>query len=153
MPKPHEYVHLTVAAVCQRNGRFLMVEERPKGHENSVFNQPAGHIEVGESLTEAVKRETLEETGWQFIPEGLTGLYQYRAPNGVDYTRVCFFGSIDEKAEVLTDLDPDILAAHWLSADEILNHPRPRSPLVNRCLQDYLDGKHYPLEFLYSATI
>ena len=82
--------HTTVAALIERDGRFLMVEESPDGGP-TVFNQPAGHLEPGESLTQAVIRETREETGWGFIPHALIGIYRWQVPeNGRTYLRFCF---------------------------------------------------------------
>src|ERR1700686_411100 len=83
---------VTVAAVIERSGRFLLVEERIRGR--LVLNQPAGHLEDGEELLDAVIRETLEETAWQFTPEGLLGIYQWRSPRGHTTLRFAFTGSV-----------------------------------------------------------
>ncbi len=133
---------LTVAAVIERQGRFLVVEERDwEGPQ--VLNQPAGHVEPGEPLLDAVVRETWEETGLAFTPECLVGVYQLRAANGADYVRVCFAGTVPEGA-VARPMDVEILACHWLGREEIAARPR-RSGLVLACLDDYLGGQRLPL--------
>lgn len=134
---------LTVAAIIERQGRFLMVEETDGASPERVLNQPAGHVEPGESLLDAVRRETLEETGLRFEPEALLGVYQLRAHNGQDYTRVCFTGRVPEGGQAAPQ-DPDILACHWLDREAIAL--RPRSTMVLRCLDDYLAGRRWPLE-------
>lgn len=134
---------LTVAAIIERQGRFLVVEETDGVNPAKVFNQPAGHVEPGESLLEAVIRETLEETGLAFTPEAFLGIYQLQARNGKDYARVCFIGSVPEGA-VPSPQDPDILACHWLTQEEIAQ--RPRSGFVIQCLDDYRRDVRLPLE-------
>ncbi len=137
--------HLTVAAVVERNGRFLCVEE-PAG-DKSVYNQPAGHVDDGESLVDAVRRETLEETGWLFEPNALLGIYRWVNPDsGETFIRAAFRGLLGEQRY---DAPPDaeIVAAHWLSRDDLLELPH-RSPLVLRCIDDYLVGIRHPLEIL-----
>jgi len=134
---------LTVAAIIERRGRFLVVEETDKVNPERVLNQPAGHVEPGESLLDAVRRETWEETGLHFEPEALVGVYQLRARNGKDYTRVCFAGRVPEGSEAVPQ-DADILACHWLEREAIAL--RPRSSMVLRCLDDYLAGRRWPLE-------
>lgn len=138
---------VTVAAICERDGRFLLVEELAKSSQKIVFNQPAGHIEKGETIIEAVVRETLEETCRHFTPQALVGLYRLPLESGKTYIRYTFCGSvsdIDEQAQ----LDPDITDTHWLTLDEIRANKSLRSPLVLRCINDYLDGKRYPLDVL-----
>nr|WP_067295049.1 NUDIX hydrolase [Marinobacterium profundum] len=139
--------HATVATIIERDGRFLMVEEDSDGRR--VFNQPAGHVEEDETLVEAAVRETLEETGWQVRPDSLVGLYTYKAPsNGVTYYRFCFVATT-LVCEQDYKLDDDIIAAHWFSRDQL--HERRdqlRSPLVLQCIDDYLAGRRYPLEFV-----
>ena len=149
-------LHLTVSAICQsndieHNGRFLMVEERPNTNQNTVINQPAGHVEINETLTEAVIRETLEETGYDFNPSHIVGIYQLTTESGKTYFRICFCGSV-KKHLPPTKIDKDILAAHWMSADDILSHSHQRSSLVSQCLQDYLEGKRYPLDILHALN-
>lgn len=139
--------HLTVAAVLERDGRFLLVEERVRGRE--VINQPAGHLDEGESLLEAVARETLEETRWRMEPTALVGVYQRRNPsNGDTFIRVCFTGRLlGERADAA--LDDGILRTLWLTRAELAReNGRLRSPMVLRCVEDYLAGRRYPLELL-----
>lgn len=138
--------HVTVAALVEREGRFLMIEESCNGR--IVINQPAGHLEEGESLEEAVVRETLEETAWSVRPEAITGLYQWHNPqSGKTYLRVCFVAGCLEKHD--RKLDNGILRAMWLTRDEILLRERQlRTPMVMQCLDDYLAGKRFPLDFL-----
>ena len=139
--------HLTVAALIEREGRFLFVEERIDGR--LVLNQPAGHVEDAESLSAAVIRETLEETGWEFQPEFLIGLYRWRHPGSAEtFFRVCFSGSAC-RHHPERPLDTDIVRTVWLSGDELTRQPeRQRSPLVQRCVLDYLAGRRFPLELL-----
>lgn len=133
---------LTVAAVIERSGRFLFVEERDNGGPR-VLNQPAGHVEEGEALIAAAIREVREETGLAFTPEGLVGVYALRAANGKDYLRVCFHGSVDS-GEAKPE-DADILACHWFTREEMAAKAL-RSGLVALCLDDYLKGQRLPLE-------
>lgn len=142
----------TVSTLVYDNGRFLLVEEYDKmsATDLSVLNQPAGHIEVDESLIEAAIRETLEETGWLVEVEAYLGLYINVAPNGVTYHRHCFIARpITEMPDA--ELDPAVIAAHWLTLDEIdavEADGRFRSPLVRPCFDDFLAGKSYPLELI-----
>ena len=126
---------VTVAAVVRRQDRFLMVEECPNGQP--VINQPAGHLEFGESLIEAVCREVLEETACAFEPTGLIGIYQWTLPTtDCTYLRFCFVGDVSEPLAGHT-LDPDIRATHWMTRIEIESGRLPlRSPLVLRCIDD-----------------
>lgn len=138
----------TVAAVAEQNGRFLLVEENINGE--SVFNQAAGHLESGETLIDAVKREVLEETAWEFEPTSLVGIYLYPAPgqHSTSYLRFCFFGHC-LKQHAGRALDAGILRVLWLSLDDIERRAgRLRSPMVNRCIKDHLNGSSYPLEIL-----
>lgn len=137
---------VTVAAVIEQQGRFLMVEEQ--GEHGTVFNQPAGHLEEGESLHQAVVRETLEETAGRFVPTAVVGIYRWKRPDtAITFLRTCFCG-ICEDFEDRT-LDAEILQAVWMSHQDIVNIAhRMRSPMVLRCIQDYLDGKRYPLSLL-----
>ncbi len=143
--------HLTVAVICKSNDRFLMVEEKPTGSDTLVINQPAGHIEAGETIINAAVRETLEETGHIFSPEALLGIYHLNTQGHKAYYRICFIGSAELDKNNPT-IDPDISAVHWLSSDEILNHPRLRSPLVHQCMQDYLDGIRFPLSLIRQSS-
>ena len=103
---------VTVAAVItDAEGRHLLVEESPDG--SPVLNQPAGHLELGENLLDAVRREVLEETCHEFTPQGLVGVYQWVAPSGDTYLRFCFHGGASDRLQDC-ELDPDITRAHWL---------------------------------------
>lgn len=139
--------HVTVAAVVEENGRFLLVEEEAEGRR--VFNQPAGHWEEGESLAEAAVRETLEETGYAFTPEAMLGIYHWRHPRrDITFLRVAFVGSIGGY-DPDRPLDQGIIGPCWLSRAELLGRTdRLRSPQVLRCVDDYLAGRRYPLEML-----
>jgi 8-oxo-dGTP pyrophosphatase MutT (NUDIX family) len=137
---------VTVAAVIERNGRFLLVEERIRGR--LVLNQPAGHLEDGESLLDAVMRETLEETAWRFTPEWLLGIYQWRSPRGHTTLRFAFTGSVHGH-DAGRPLDPPIVTTHWFARAEIAQRaPQLRTPLVLRCIDDWLAGRRLPLEAL-----
>ncbi|GGY84874.1 NUDIX hydrolase [Marinobacter zhanjiangensis] len=139
--------HATVAVIVEDDrGRFLLVEEHISGQ--IVFNQPAGHIEEGEAITEAARREALEETGWEVEPEAFLGMYRYIAPaNGVTYFRFCF--AARPLRHVTDQLDDDIVAAHWLTLDEIRGlGSRLRSPMVLDCILDYRDGRRFPLDII-----
>jgi ADP-ribose pyrophosphatase YjhB (NUDIX family) len=142
---------VTVAAVIERDGRFLMVEERKEGRP--VFNQPAGHLEAGESLLQAIGREVLEETAHPFKPRGLVGVYRWVTPAGGDtYLRFCFTGTVGER-DAGRDLDPDIVDTHWLDAPAIRAlEGSLRSPLVLRCLHDALTLRASPLELLHDLA-
>ncbi|OOZ35688.1 NUDIX hydrolase [Solemya velesiana gill symbiont] len=138
----------TVASVVERDGRFLIVEETTRNGQ-VVFNQPAGHLDEGESLIDAVIRETREETAWGFEPEGLLGIYRWQVPpNGDTYLRYCFFGKCSDHTPD-QPLDDGIIQAVWLSREELAARgSQLRSPMVLRCIDDYLDGKNYPLSIL-----
>jgi 8-oxo-dGTP pyrophosphatase MutT (NUDIX family) len=136
---------VTVAAVCEQQGRFLTVEERISGR--LVFNQPAGHVEDGETLLQAVSRETREETAWRFEAQHLLGIYLWRNPtNGRSTLRFAFIGSVSDH-DADQPLDRGIVRTHWLSRAELASRePRLRSPLVLRCIDDYLSGRRLPLD-------
>lgn len=140
--------HLTVATVVEQNGRFLMVEERPRGATDVVFNQPAGHVEINESITDAALRETLEETGWDVELTDILGIYRYIAPsNGVTYQRICFAARpLQHHPE--RALDDGIIQTHWLSADELRSMNNLRSVLVLQSIEDFLQGERYPLSLI-----
>ncbi len=136
---------VTVAAVTEDDGRFLVVEERIS--HQLVFNQPAGHVERGETLIEAVVREAREETAWRFEPLALLGAYLWRNPStGRSTLRFAFTGTVsDHKPD--QPLDTGIVTTHWLTHAELLaREMRLRSPLVLRCVDDYLRGVRLPLE-------
>jgi len=139
--------HVTVAAVIRRKNKFLMVEEKIDGHR--VYNQPAGHLEPGETLLQAVIRETLEETAWLFEPQSLIGIYQWLNPhNNKSFMRFSFAGHCLEH-DALRPLDTDIERAVWLSIEDIQEREQSlRSPMVLQCIHDYLKGNAYPLTVL-----
>ena len=137
----------TVAALCERDGRYLLVRERVKGR--IVYNQPAGHLEAGESLIDAVVRETLEETRYRFVPEALQGIYRFSPPDspGKTYLRFLFRGRVGERIE--GDLDRGIIAAEWMSYDEILAcRGQHRTPVVMQCIDDARASPGYPLDVI-----
>ena len=138
---------VTVAAVIERGGSFLVVEEEVEGRR--VLNQPAGHLDPGESLVAACRREVLEETAHHFAPRALVGVYRWHyAPKDVTFLRFCFCGEV-EGVEDGRALDSGIVAARWLSLDELLRRKREhRSPLVEQCVRDFLAGRRFPLELL-----
>ncbi len=142
---------ITVAAVIERGGRFLLVEEEDEGR--ILFNQPAGHLESRESLAEACRREVLEESAWHFQPSALVGIYRWSKvrPAGapeVSYLRFAFCGELGAH-EPGRKLDAGIVRAVWLEWEEIRAlRARHRSPLVLRCMEDYLAGRRYGLELL-----
>jgi len=143
----NQRVSVTVAAMAEREGRFLVVEEETD--EGVRLNQPAGHLEPEESLIEAVVRETLEETAYGFVPRSLLGVYRWRHPaKGISYVRFAFVGEVTGP-ETGRALDAGILRALWLTPAELsAQAARHRSPLVQRCIQDYLAGRRFPLDLL-----
>ncbi len=136
---------ITVAAVTETGGRFLVVEERI--NRRLVFNQPAGHVEQGETLLAAVVREVREETAWSFQPQAVLGVYLWRNPaSGRSYMRFAFTGTVKDH-DAAQPLDRGIVRTHWLSRQDLQDRePRLRSPLVLRCIEDYLGGARLPLE-------
>ena len=139
--------HITVATIVEKEGRFLFVKEHAE--ERIVLNQPAGHLEMDESLIQAAIRETLEETGWDIEITQLIGIYLYTAPsNNVTYQHVCFAGRALAQREN-HQLDEGIIAPVWLSRDELIEQQALwRSPMVLRCIDDYLAGERFSLELL-----
>ena len=137
----------TVAAVIERDGEFLLVEEETS--QGLRFNQPAGHLEANESLLAAVTREVLEESAYHFIPQHLLGIYRWHsAESDTTYLRFAFTGKLAGH-EPDRPLDTGILQAVWLTHSEIVaTQARHRSPLILRCVEDYLAGKRYSLEIL-----
>ena len=139
--------HVTVAAVIESAGKFLLVEEETD--DGIRFNQPAGHLERGEALTDAVTREALEETAYHFVPSALVGVYNWHnEAKDVTYLRFAFTGDLaGHDAE--RALDTGIIAARWLSVSEIYAlADRLRSPLVLRGIEDWQAGRRYPLDLL-----
>ena len=140
-------LHITVAAIAEHAGAFLFVEERVA--DELRINQPAGHLEIGETLLQAIARETLEETGRNFWAEALVGVYLWRVPNSdLTYLRVAVCGQVGEQ-EPQRRLDSGIERTLWLRRDDILaRQAQWRSPLVLRCVDDYLSGRRFPLDVL-----
>jgi phosphatase NudJ len=138
--------HVTVAAVVEHAGRFLLVEEETD--EGLRYNQPAGHLDPGESLIAAVQRETVEETAHAFEPRALIGIYHHQVPAGPTYIRFTFCGELGQHYEDRA-LDTGIVRTLWMTREEIrASAARHRTPLVTLCVEDYLAGHRYPLELL-----
>jgi 8-oxo-dGTP pyrophosphatase MutT (NUDIX family) len=134
--------HVTVASIARRDGKYLMVMERHQG--KCVINQPAGHLERGESLEQAVVRETMEETGWEFTPLYLSGIYQFEASNGETYLRFTFSGELKECRED-AELDPAIEEVLWLDREMLeLKSDTLRSKVVLECINDFESGTRLP---------
>ena len=139
--------NVTVAALVEREGKFLLVEEEAGGE--IVLNQPAGHWEQNETLMQGAAREALEETGYHFQPTALVGIYRWPHPKKeITYLRFAFAGEITGH-DAQRKLDEGIIRAVWLTPEELkCDLARHRSPLVLRCVEDYLAGKRYPLDLL-----
>lgn len=149
--------HASVAAVIERDGRFLLVEEHT--HDGLRLNNPAGHLEPGESPAQGCTRETLEETTHAFQPTALVGVYLWRIQRAaVDstpaqddtYMRFAFCGTLGP-AQAHLALDKGIVRTLWMTPDEVrASADRHRSPLVARCIEDYLAGRRHPLELVHT---
>lgn len=143
---------VTVAAIIERDQRFLLVEEHTA--EGIKFNQPAGHLDPGESLVAAAAREALEETAHEFIPDALVGVYlsryqSSRTNDDVTYLRFAFSGSLGAIYD--RPLDEGIVRTVWMSHQEIMaTQDRHRSPLVVKCVEDYLAGQRFPLSVIHT---
>ena len=139
--------NVTVAAVLEQGGKFLLVEEQTS--QGLLFNQPAGHWEPNETLAAGTAREVLEEAAYEFEPQHLVGVYRWHSPcSDTTYLRFAFTGCIlahhPQRA-----LDEGIVRALWMTPDEIrATRERHRSPLILRCVEDYLAGKRYPLDII-----
>jgi 8-oxo-dGTP pyrophosphatase MutT (NUDIX family) len=138
---------VTVAAVVERDGRFLLVEERVRGR--LVLNQPAGHLEPDESLLDALVRETREETGWVVSPQALVGVYQWRSPDdGTAFLRFAIEARAEREVPGAV-LDTGIVRALWLTLDELNGGTfRFRSPLVPLAVEHHLGGQRWSLDLL-----
>lgn len=147
----------TVAAIIEQNGKFLLVEEHTP--EGLRLNNPAGHLDEGESLLDACAREALEETMYLFAPTQLLGVYMSRfqrpasgphAAEDVTYLRFAFCGRLGT-LQAGRSLDTGIVRTLWLSPDEVrASAERHRSPLVLQCMEDYLAGQRFPLSVLHT---
>ncbi len=137
---------VTVAAIIERDGKFLLVEELQDGRR--VLNQPAGHLDPDETLIAACAREVMEETAHRFEPAGLVGIYRWHyEPADVTFLRFCFAGKSLGVENM--PLDKEILGLHWLSVQELKDRAwQHRSPLVQQCVDDYLAGCNFPLSVL-----
>ena len=137
--------HVTVAAVARRDDRFLLVREEVNGR--IVLNQPAGHLEPGESFEQAVIRETLEETAHPFEPRGLLGIYRFIPSEGVAQThiRLTFVGEAGARRDL--PLDDGIIEPVWLTLEELQTcREQHRGPMVMQCVLDSLHKPAYPLQ-------
>ena len=139
--------NVTVAAIIEQDGKFLLVEEHTS--QGLKFNQPAGHLEANESLLHAVVREAREESAYEFEPQQLVGVYRWHAVSSdTTYLRFAYSGRILAH-HAGQALDDGIVRAVWMSVEEIRTTvPRHRSPLILQCVEDYLAGKRYPLELV-----
>ncbi|MDT8878672.1 NUDIX domain-containing protein [Halomonas saccharevitans] len=147
MSRWHPFV--TVATVVERAGRFLIVEE-DRGGPETLFNQPAGHLEPGERIRDAALRELREETAWQVGITDYLGMYVYRSPDGLTFHSHGFFGMA--LAHLGSELDPAIFAVHWLTLEELEaleREGRLRSPLVMRRIRDALASRFYPMDVIH----
>lgn len=145
--------NVTVAAIIEVDGRFLLVEEHTS--DGLMFNSPAGHLEANESLAAGCAREALEETAHHFTPTTLVGVYMAKSPrqtNGsnVTYLRFAFAGTLGA-FEPDRPLDDGIVRTVWMTVDEIrASVARHRSPLLLECIEDYLAGQRYPLDLIHT---
>lgn len=145
--------NVTVAAIIERDGRYLLIEEHTP--EGLRLNNPAGHLDPGESPAEGCAREALEETAHPFTPKALVGIYlsRFQRPatgEDITYLRMAFCGELGERLPALS-LDSGIVRTLWMTPDEVRDSAaRHRSPLVLRCIEDHLAGQRFPLEVLYT---
>jgi 8-oxo-dGTP pyrophosphatase MutT (NUDIX family) len=149
MPLDRWTPNTTVAAICKRDDKYLIVHEQI--NNQMLINQPAGHLEQNESLIDAVVRETLEETGYQFTPTHLVSIYRYLPDenSGITFLRYTFIGEIGERLN--TELDPGIHSVDWLGYDELVARKEiHRSPLILQSIDDSLNGKAFPLDIFSS---
>ena len=141
-PNHRWFPHVTVASIAIKDGKYLIVRENYRG--SIVLNQPAGHVEKGESLKLAVIRETLEETGWDFEPDYLSGIYQFVASNGETYIRFTWFGHLIREHQNYK-LDPAIEGIQWMTKEELVNGElKLRNDVVITCVTDFEAGNQLP---------
>jgi len=142
---------VTVAAIIERDGRYLLVEEHTP--EGLRLNNPAGHLDPGESPQHGVEREALEETTRTFRAEAVVGVYLSRFQRGdedITYLRFAFCGSVGEP-DPKRQLDHGIVRTLWMTPDEVrASADRHRSPLVLRCIEDHLAGRRFPLDLVHT---
>ena len=140
--------NVTVAALIERDGRYLLVEEETE--QGIRLNQPAGHLDENESLVDACAREALEESAWQFRPTALVGIYQWQRPQkDITYLRFAFAGTLGS-FDAARELDTGILRTLWMTPEEIhASQARHRSPLIRQCVDDHRNGNRYPLALLH----
>jgi len=143
---------VTVASIVERDGRYLFVEEETRN--GLKLNQPAGHLESGESLAAAAAREALEETAWTVVPTALVGIYRWEAADtGATFVRFAFAADAIEH-DATRPLDSGIVRAIWLTYEEIAGRQRDhRSPLVMRCIDDYRSGRRLPLDIVTEVAL
>lgn len=141
---------ITVATIIERNQRFLMVREDKHLGGALLYNQPAGHVEAGETLAEAAAREVFEETAWRVTIDAFVGCYVFQpAPDGPVYFRYCFTGTADQ-FDINHPLDSDIHDTVWLTKEEVYAvGAQHRSPIVLPCFEDYWAGRRLPLDTIY----
>jgi NADH pyrophosphatase NudC (nudix superfamily) len=139
--------NVTVAAIIERDGKFLLVEEETA--DGVMFNQPAGHLENGETLLDGVRREAWEETAHRFEPTEVLGVYLWKHPKkDLTYLRFAFVGDVISH-DPAQKLDTGILRAVWMTLDEIrATQHKHRSPQVLTCVEHYLAGQRFPLSVL-----
>lgn len=144
--------HATVAALIERDGCYLMVREHTR--HGIRINQPAGHWEAGETLLDAVRREVLEESGYEFTPTALLGIYvSDKDDKSVTYLRMTFIGTVDD-APVHDELDDGIIEAVWMTPDEIMaERAIHRNPIVTQCLTDYINGQKLDLALMKDLRV
>lgn len=139
--------NVTVATIVENEGKYLLVHEAPEGQD--VYNQPAGHLDEGESLVAAAERETLEETGHEVKVTDYLGMYRYIAPNGITYMRHGFVADV-VKHHPDHCLDKGIIEAVWMTYEEVCrNNDQMRSPMVKQLIDDYRSNKRYPLAVIH----
>ncbi len=147
MPSSVWKPHVTVAAIVERQGKYLIVREEV--HGKIVINQPAGHLEEGESLIAAVIRETMEETQYEFTPTGLVSIYRSISEENPDITYLRFLFCGDLGRHLNGALDTDIISAEWLTREDIKAcRAEHRSPLVMQCIEDYLNRSSCSLDII-----
>jgi len=144
---------VTVAAIIEQGGRYLLVEEHTL--EGLRLNNPAGHLDPGESPAEGVAREALEETAFSFVPTTLIGIYLQRfqreaTGEDITYLRFAYGGELGA-FDAARRLDHGIVRTLWLTLDEVRESAaRHRSPLVLRCIEDHAAGQRYPMATVFT---